>query len=56
MCILSSLNEIDVRVKLLADGVWESEDDKTGFLIVGVNSSKSIIFVKTKNVLAHDEK
>ena len=38
MCLLSSLDEIGVRVELLAGDVWESEDDKTGFLIVGVYS------------------
>ena len=29
---------MDVRVKLLADDVWSSEDDKTGFLSVEVDS------------------
>ena len=28
---------MDVRVKLLADDVWAAEDDKTGFLSVGVD-------------------
>ena len=37
MSWLSSWYEIDVCVELLADGVWESEDDKTGFLSVGVD-------------------
>ena len=38
MRLLSSLDEIDVRVKLLIDYVLEAEDDQTGFLIVGVDS------------------
>ena len=29
---------MDVRVELLADDVWAAEDDKTGFLIVEVDS------------------
>ena len=37
MSLLSSWYEIDVHVELLADYVWESEDDKTGFLSVGVD-------------------
>ena len=28
---------MDVRVGLLADYVWSSEEDKTGFLSVGVD-------------------
>ena len=38
MCLLSCLDEIDVRVELLADDVWEARDDKLGFLSVGVDS------------------
>ena len=38
MCLLSSLDEIDVRVELIAYGVWESEDDKTGILNVQVDN------------------
>ena len=38
MSLLSSWDEIDVRVELLAYDVWEDEDDKTGFLSVGVDS------------------
>ena len=34
---LSSWDEVDVHIKLLADGVWSAEDDKTGFLSVGVD-------------------
>ena len=37
MCLVSSLYEIDVRVGLLADVIWEADDDKTGFFIVIVN-------------------
>ena len=37
MFLLSSLDEMDVHVKLLADYVWSAEDDKTGFLSVGVD-------------------
>ena len=38
MFLLSSWDEIDVRVKLNAYDVWEAEEDKTGFLSVGVDS------------------
>ena len=38
MSLLSSRDKIDARIKLLADGVWEAEDDKTGLLSVGVDS------------------
>ena len=37
-CLLSSLYEIDVWVELFVDDVWESEDDKTGFVSVGVDN------------------
>ena len=37
ICLLSSLYEIYFRVELLSDYLWEAEDDKTGFLIVGVD-------------------
>ena len=37
MYLLSSWDEMDVRVELLADYLWEAEDDKTGFLSVGVD-------------------
>ena len=43
---------MDVRVGLLADDAWASEDDKTGFLSVEVDSSESIIFEK-RPFLAH---
>ena len=38
MYLLSSWDEIYVHVKLIADYVWEAEDDKTGFLSVKVGS------------------
>ena len=38
MSLLSSWDETDVCVELLADDVWASEDYKTGFLSVGVDS------------------
>ena len=37
MSLLSSWDEMDVHVELLADDVWAAEDDKTGFLSVGVD-------------------
>ena len=46
MCLLSSIDEIDVRVKFLADDVWEAADDKTGFLVVGVDSFDRIFLYK----------
>ena len=36
MSLLSSWDKMDVPDKLLADDVWAAEDDKTGFLNVGV--------------------
>ena len=36
--LLSSFDEMDVRVELLADDVWVAEDDKPDFLSVGVDS------------------
>ena len=38
MSLLSSWDEMDVRVKLLADDVWSAEDNKTVFLSVEVDS------------------
>ena len=46
MCLLSSLDEIDVRVELLVDYVWEADDNKPGFLSVGVNSSDRLFLYK----------
>ena len=37
MSLLSSWDEMDVRFKLLSYDVWEANNDKTGFLIVGVD-------------------
>ena len=37
MCLLSSLDEIVVRVELLANDVWEADDYKPGFLSVWVD-------------------
>ena len=36
--LLSSWDNMDVRVELLADYVWEAEDDITGSLSVEVHS------------------
>ena len=36
--LLSSLDEIVVCVKLLSGYVWEDDDDKLGYLSVGVDS------------------
>ena len=45
MCLLSSLDEIDICVKVLTDDVWEDEDNKTGFLSVGVDTF-NILFLQ----------
>ena len=37
MSLLSSWYDIDVRVRLFADGVWEAEDSKTCFFGVVVD-------------------
>ena len=37
MCLLSSVDNIDVHFGLLTDYVLEAEDDKIGFLSVGVD-------------------
>ena len=49
---LSIIDEIDVHVGLLPYDVWESEDDKTGFFSVNVDSFDRL-FLKTTNFLAH---
>ena len=46
MCLLSCLDEIDVSVELLADDVWEADDDKPGFLSVVVNIFDRIFLYK----------
>ena len=38
ICLLSNLDDIDVRVELLADDWWETEVYKTGFFSVGVDN------------------
>ena len=35
--LLSHWDHMDGGIKLLADDVWAAEDDKTGFLSVGVD-------------------
>ena len=37
MSLLSSWDDMDIPVELLAYDVWAAEDDKTGFLSVGVD-------------------
>ena len=44
MSLLSSWDDMDVGIKLLADDVWTAEDDKIGFLSVGVNIFDSLYF------------
>ena len=44
MYLLSSWDEMDVGIKLLADDVWADEDDKTGFLSVGVDIFDQLYF------------
>ena len=53
--LLSSWDDMDVCVELLAYDVWKYEDEKTGFLSVEFDSSESIIFEITNNFLAHVE-
>ena len=54
MCLLSSLDDMDVPIKLLADDARADEYDKKGFLSVGMDSFDQLFFVKTTNFLAHD--
>ena len=44
---------MDVCVELIANDVLSAEDDKTGFLSVGVDIFESIIFERTTNFLSH---
>ena len=37
LSLLSRWDEMDVRVKLLADDIWAAEEDKTCFFSVGVD-------------------
>ena len=42
---------MDVCVELLADDVWAAEDDKTGFLSVGVDIFDQLYFKERPNSL-----
>ena len=44
MSLLSLWDDMDVGIKLLADDVWAAEDDKTGFLSVGVDIFDRLYF------------
>ena len=44
MSLLSRWDYMDGGIKLLADGVWAAEDDKTGFLSVGVDIFDRLYF------------
>ena len=44
MSLLSSWDEMDVRVKLLADDVWLDEDYYSGFLSIEVKCFYQLIF------------
>ena len=68
ICLLSSLDDIDVRVKLLADDVREAEYNKTGFFSVGVDSFNHLflrndqlpspwwkILIKIENMINEDK-
>ena len=46
MCLLSSLDNIFVRVELHADDECEAEDDKTGFFGVGVDNFDRLFLLK----------
>ena len=46
---------MDVCVKLLADNVWAAEEDKTGFLSVGVDIFDFLYLKEQPNILAHDD-
>ena len=37
MSLLSSWDEMDIPVELISDDAWAAEDDRTGFLNVGVD-------------------
>ena len=43
MCLLSSLDEIDIIVELLEDDVCKSDDNTPGFLEIGVDSFDKLI-------------
>ena len=44
MSLLSRWDDMDGGIKLLAGDVWASEDDKTGFLSVGVDIFDQLYF------------
>ena len=44
---------MDVRVELLSDDTQAAEDDKTGFLIVGVDTFDQLYLKEQPNLLAH---
>ena len=44
MSLLSSWDEMDVRVELTSDDVWAAEDYKTGLLSVGVDNFHLLYF------------
>ena len=46
ICLLSSLDEIDVCVESITDDVQEANDDKPGFLSVEVDSFNWLFFHK----------
>ena len=50
--LLSSWDEMDVRVKLLAYNVWAAEDDIIGFLSVGVDISDRL-YLKERPISLH---
>ena len=52
MSLLSSWDEIDFCVELLADDVW-SDQEKTGSLSVAVDCFELIVFEITTNFLGH---
>ena len=56
ICLLSSLDKIDVCVQVDPDDVWEYEDDKTGFFSFGVDNFNWLYLIKTTNFLAHGSK
>ena len=44
MSLLSRWDDMDVCIELLADYVWAAEEDKTGFLSVGVDIFDRLYF------------
>ena len=44
MSLLSRWDDMDGGIELLADDVWAAEDDKTGFLSVGVDIFDQLYF------------